>query len=329
MGVRRRRGLITESNNEQSNADMPGFKSTAMIDWEERFYASVLARGRSDDTIVYYRECLRVFKKALNEQGISTRIDRITRDIIERNFIAYSLDELEISYSTVTIRLRAVRAFFNYVVQQGGLRESPMKGIVINNRNNNVVETYTREQARELFRQPDLETFVGFRDYAIMTVFIETEIRLRELVDIEVNDVRMADGQILIHGKNGNDRLVPIQAHARRVLKRYLKVRGVSSVPYLFITYEDKQMSRRAVQNRLAKYGRMAGITDVRNSPHTFRHTFSKMSVQNGANIFDLQKVLGHSTLEMVRVYVNMFSSEVAEAHAKFSPIENLHISDN
>ena len=61
---------------------------------------------------------------------------------------------------------------------------------------------------------------------------------------------------------------------------------------------------------------------------HTFRHTFAKMSVRNGANLFDLQKILGHTTLDMVRVYVNLFSNEVAEAHRKFSPIENLHMPD-
>ena len=110
------------------------------------------------------------------------------------------------------------------------------------------------------------------------------------------------------------------------MLKRYLKARGASYVDSLFITQDDGKMSRKAVQDRIAKYGRMAGITNVRCSPHTFRHTFAKMSVRNGANLFDLQKILGHQSLEMVRVYVNLFSSEVAEAHAKFSPIENLHL---
>lgn len=95
---------------------------------------------------------------------------------------------------------------------------------------------------------------------------------------------------------------------------------------YLFITQDDMKMSRKNVQDRIRKYGRMAGITNVRNSPHTFRHTFAKMAVQNGANIFELQKILGHKTLDMVRVYVNLFSRDVARAHAKFSPVENLNM---
>src|SRR5690625_6910135 len=87
-------------------------------------------------------------------------------------------------------------------------------------------------------------------------------------------------------------------------------------------------MSRKAVQDRIAKYGRMANITNVRCSPHTFRHTFAKMSIRNGADVFALQKILGHQTLDMVRTYVNLFSTEVAEAHRKFSPMENLYRRD-
>jgi len=323
--ARKRRTLITESNNEKLNEGMPGFMSMEIIDCRDRFIDAIKARNRSPDTVKFYRQQIRNLILALEAQGIPTKVDRLTHDIIERNFIAYSLNVLGVTYSTVAIRLRGLRSFFNWLIERGVLRESPMKDIVINDKERNIVETYSHEQVRELLRQPDLETFVGYRDYAILTVFIETGVRLRELTDIEVGDVRMNDSQILIHGKNGLDRLVPIQTQAKRVLNRYLKARGESPVPFLFITNHDRQMSRKAVQDRIAKYGRMSNISNVRNSPHTFRHTFAKMSVQNGANIFDLQKILGHSTLDMVRVYVNMFSGEVAEAHRKFSPLENLH----
>lgn len=322
---RRRRTFITESNDDKLNAGMPGFNSMEIIDCQDRFIDALKTRNLSTDTLKFYRQQIRSLILALESQGIPTKVDVITHDIMERNFIAYSLNELGVKYSTVAIRLRGLRAFFNWLVERSIIPESPMKDIVINNKNRNTIETYSREQVRELFRQPDLETFVGYRDYAILTVFIETGVRLRELTDIKVEDVRMADSQILIHGKSGEDRLVPFQRQAERVLKRYLKARGESPVPYLFVTEDDRQMSRKAVQERVAKYGRMSNITNVRNSPHTFRHTFAKMSVQNGANIFDLQKILGHSTLEMVRVYVNMFSGEVAESHRKFSPLENLH----
>src|SRR5690625_7628318 len=97
-----------------------------------------------------------------------------------------------------------------------------------------------------------------------MVVLLETGIRVRELCDINVNDIRWADSQILVHGKNGNDRLVPFQAQTRRVLKRYLKARGASYVDRLFITQDGGKLSRKAVHDRSSQYGRLAGRKNAR-----------------------------------------------------------------
>ncbi|MCQ6282887.1 site-specific integrase, partial [Bacillus sp. EB600] len=84
------------------------------------------------------------------------------------------------------------------------------------------------------------------------------------------------------------------------------------------------RLSKKQVQNRISHYGLKARLEGVRCSPHTFRHTFAKMCVQSGANVFELQQILGHSSLEMVRNYVNLFSSEIKESHNKFSPLKGL-----
>lgn len=318
---RRRRTYITENNNQ---VNLPAFASDDFEECMAAFLVTLKTRNRSPHTIKFYRDKLLVLRGVLEDQDLPTRLSRITREIIEINFIKYSLDVKRVKYTTVSTCLRAYRSFFNWAVERGILTESPMDGIVIKTEKPTVVETYTREQIREILRQPNLETFVGFRDYTIMVILLETGIRVRELTDIKLEDVRWQDSQILINGKNGKKRLVPFQKNARNVLRKYVKIRGESPSEYLFITQDDEKMSIRGVQDRIEKYGRMANITNVRNSPHTFRHTFAKMSVQNGANIFDLQKILGHETLEMVKVYVNLFSNEVAESHRKFSPIENL-----
>jgi len=324
---RRRRKYVSSSNEDGGvNANLPGFTADYFDDCLDMFIRDRKAADRAEDTIRYYREQLIYFRDAFEKAGVNTRLNRITHDDITEYFIEYSLNVRKIQRSTLNTRLRAVRAFMNWAVQRGIIEESPMKDIVISSTASSRIETYSREQLREMFRQPDLETFVGLRDYTIMTLFLETGVRVRELVDIKIGDIRWEDSQIIIGGKNREWRLVPFQARARRVLKRYLKARGESFVDSLFITHDDGKMSRKAVQDRISKYGRMAGIDDVRNSPHTFRHTFAKMSVINGANLFDLQKILGHKTLEMVRVYVNLYSTEVAESHRRFSPIENLHI---
>lgn len=322
---RRRRNLISESNDSGGvNTNSPGFINDDFEDNVAAFIRYTRTNNRSADTIKYYEQKLGNFMRTLEEQDVSTRLQRITYDTIVDHYIDYVTEVRGNKYTSVATVLRAIRAFFNWAVTRGVIDVSPMTGIVISDPKTGAVETFSREQLRDLFRQPDLETFVGFRDYVMMIVLIETGIRLREISDVKLSDVRFNDGQIVINGKNGESRLVPFQAKAGRVIKRYLKVRGASDCDYLFITQDDGKMSRRGIQGRLEKYGRMADIKSVRCSPHTFRHTFAKMSVLNGADVFALQNILGHKTLDMVRVYVNLFSTEVADAHRKFSPIENL-----
>ncbi len=112
----------------------------------------------------------------------------------------------------------------------------------------------------------------------------------------------------------------------QKQLRKYLKVRGsVEENGALFVTIDDDRLSKRQLQNLISKYGRRAGIKNVRCSPHTYRHSMAKFSVQSGADIFTLQSILGHSSMDMVRVYIHLFSSDVYENHKKFSPVERLY----
>src|SRR5699024_10991929 len=240
-------------------------------------------------------------------------------------YVRYAYDELGLKHASVASTLRAVRAFMNWAKGKY-IEESPMDNIVIGTPKPPKIETFSREQLKAIMSQPDPQLFVGLRDLTIMTVLLETGVRVRELCDITVDDVRFEDNQILIRGKNGEDRLVPIQSQTRRMLKRYLQARGDSFVDWLFISVDDEKMNRDSVRLRINKYGRQANIENVRCSPHTFRHTFAKMSVQNGADLFTLQAILGHKTVDMVRRYVNMYGSDIQDAHGRFSPVENLRI---
>lgn len=84
-------------------------------------------------------------------------------------------------------------------------------------------------------------------------------------------------------------------------LKRYIAIRGYVEMDALFISIDQTSFVKRGIQERIAKYGEMARLKDVRCSPHTFWHTFAKLSVQQGANIFEFQTILGHTSMEIVK----------------------------
>lgn len=281
-------------------------------------------RNLSVHTIDYYSEKLKQFNKLLGNAGVKCNPNGVTLDMIKEHIIIQNLDKGNTEV-TVNIMLRAIRAFFNYLYEEGYVNVNPVDRLKMLKENKKVVETFTPENVRLLLGQPDLRTFTGQRDYTVMMLMLETGVRVRELCDITVNDIDWKDGLITVDGKGYKQRRVPIQTTMKRQLNRYVDIRGdLADTHELFVTIDNTPLSKRQVQDRLRSYGKKSGIKDVRVSPHTFRHTFAKMSIINGANIFALQKILGHTTLEMVRRYVNMFSSEVQDQHRKFSPVEKL-----
>lgn len=317
--ARRSNKLVTDQASDKPEIELTDFETAF-----NSFIRECKLKNLSKHTVKYYRDELLAFRTMLERQGISTKPGDITLKIIKENVIVYMMETLNRKETSINTRLRAIRAFFNFLEKDRQIYENPVRELSLLKQKKEVVETFSRDQLKDLLRQPDLGTFTGFRDYTIMLLLIETGVRVRELTDICVKDIRWEDSQIRIDGKGYKERLVPIQATMKRQLRKYVQVRGDVPNEALFVTIDNTPLTIRQVQNRLRQYGRKANIKNVRCSPHTFRHTFAKMSVQNGADVFALQAVLGHTSLDMVRNYVNLFSSDVMDAHKKFSPVEKL-----
>ncbi|MBO1579987.1 tyrosine-type recombinase/integrase [Bacillus sp. XF8] len=285
-------------------------------------------RNLRPHTIGFYRKELFAFLNHLREQGIDSmniKPYNVTEEHIKENVILYMRNDKGLKVVSINTRLRALRAFFNFLHKHKHIPINPMKNISLLKDRRRVVNTFTKEQLNKLFKQPDLKTFTGVRDYTIMMLLLETGIRINELTGLTLADVRWEDSLIIIrNAKSYKERQVPIQSRMKEQLKRYIAIRGYVETDALFISIDQTPFAKRGIQERIAKYGDMARIKDVRCSPHTFRHTFAKLSVQQGANIFELQTILGHTSMEIVKVYVNLFGKDVRESHRKFSPLKVL-----
>lgn len=108
-------------------------------------------------------------------------------------------------------------------------------------------------------------------------------------------------------------------------MMRYIKARGEIKSQHLFVTLEGRPLSIRTFQENLRIYGKKAGIENVRVSPHTLPHTFAKMYIMNDGDPYSLQDILGHTSQDMVKKYVNLWRPEMKVKHTKSSPMQNLH----
>jgi len=131
-----------------------------------------------------------------------------------------------------------------------------------------------------------------------------------------------------VWGKGSKERLVPIGAKVQKALWKYMaRYRPEPITPrydQVFLTRDGHPLTKDRLEAIVERYGKKAGITGVRISPHTFRHTMAVTFLRNGGDVFSLQRILGHSQLEVLRGYVNLAQSDISRVHRRNSPADNL-----
>lgn len=160
----------------------------------------------------------------------------------------------------------------------------------------------------------------------MVRTLLDIGMRLSELGLVQLADPDLEEGHFQVMGKGSKQRRVPIGASLQKALWKYVSRYRLEpvhpNVRALFLTRDGRAISSKTVYWRLRAYGKRAELQGVRCSPHTFRHAFAKNSLLNGGDVFTLQKILGHSSLAMVRMYVDLASEDVQIQHRRCSPVD-------
>jgi Site-specific recombinase XerD len=324
MSIRRRRVNLISAVNTTHAPESIDFDAG-----KAAFLRYCRIRNLTDNTLAFYSDTLRELVRLLNEQNITKPLD-VRRDHVmtaielkrKQKIKRGKLDTP--SDHTINKLLRGWRAFFNFLYDEGFIADNPFDDIKQIKSKHSVIQTFSREQINRLLAAPNRQTFTGYRDYLLMLLLYDTGIRISEAAGIQIPDIAWKERQIKVFGKGRKERLVPFSKTLARHLREYIAIRGVLDHDYLFVNIDNKPFRTRGMQQAIRDYGIAAGIKGVRCSPHTFRHTFAKNWIMNGGDAFSLQKILGHTSLEIVRVYVNLFSVDVLEKHDRYSPLERL-----
>lgn len=273
-------------------------------------------KGLSPYTVDFYEKELKQTRRALTEINVPlSDVRKINTEHIEK-FIEYQ-QELGRATNTINARLRAGRTFFNFCLRKGYVNSNPYEGVQQLRKRHEVGATFTKRQLKKLLDAPDLTTFIGLRDLTIMLTFAQTGIRLTELTSLRVQDVSFeGKGAINIQrAKNRYARRIPLADRLKTVLKSYIEERGALDNDALFITVENKPLGARTIQDRLKHYGDLSGVSkEVTVSPHAFRRTFCRLKVEAGTNLFVLQRLTGHQSLEILKRYVEIYGKDLEKA---------------
>ena len=225
--------------------------------------------------------------------------------------------------------MRSIRAFWSWLVEEEIIEFNPFSKLRIPKAPRKIIATFSQPQIESL-----LETINGsangYRDSVIVLLLLDTGLRVNELINLMMGNVWLEEGLIKVLGKGDKERLVPIGKQVRKLLWRYInKYRPQPAMPNLdnlFLNREGLPLTKNHLDSLMQRYGRIAELTGVRCSPHTLRHTFAISYLRNGGDVFSLQKILGHSSLEMTRRYCELADVDMRQAHAIASPVDNIAI---
>lgn len=303
-----------------------GYRGIAFRDAYEQFLLRCDSQNLSPGTVAWYRQILGGLERFLAERYEILKMEEIGPGHIR----AYLSEQKSrgISSETTHRTYGGLRCFFKFLKRDGIIRSNSMELVEKPRRERHLIQPLTSTQVLGLLDQLDNRSFLGQRNRLVMLLMLDSGLRLSELLTLRQCDVDMAAGALLVMGKGRKERKVPFASVTRKALESYLRVRqGIpTDSGLLIVSQHGQRLTSRHIQLLVRRLGRNAGIQGVRVSPHTLRHTCATQYIRNGGDPFSLQSILGHSTLEMVRNYVNLANRDVYEQHRKFSPMDRLLI---
>src|SRR6266581_6125572 len=266
----------------------------------ERYLNSLTGRNLSRHTAVAYRTDLLQFLTWLTENDMTVDCpEKITRTHI-LDYLSY-LAGLGRSGVTRVRKLASIREYCKFLVTEQLLPHSPTDNIV----------RPKQERKQRVFLRVDeymrlLNAAAGnSRDYAILQLFLQTGIRVAELVGLTLPALDLVEGIMLINGKGMKQRTLYLEKKATQALRAYLATRPRSSDEHVFLNYEGKGLSVQGVRDIIDKYGKAAGITK-KFSCHSLRHTCATYKAAKGYTAAELQDLLGHEKPDTSLIYVHM-----------------------
>jgi len=308
----------------------------------EGFVISRLADGYAQVTLLSYKSSLGTLAEFLGDP----EVESITSDNL-KSFMLYlhtsykperksgSLEPL--ATASYHRYWKAIRSFFKWA--DGDMKIGrPDLDLKMPKFTNREIIPFTNDEIAKLIKASERNKPVSdgrrkpyqcrrpsaIRDHALILVLLDTGLRSGECARLRIKDINLETGEVTViphHVRKTRPRSVFLGKSARRAVWKYLTTRDdFHSDDPLFITAQGRAMNQHTICSMLYSLSENAGILNVH--PHRFRHTFAIQFLRNGGDVFTLQRLLGHATLEMVRHYLALADSDSAEAHRKSSPVD-------
>lgn len=280
-----------------------------------------LERGFSKNTLeAYSRDLLRFLEHLEGEEVVS--LAQVNPTHVQL-YLA-GLHERGLGPRSAARSLAALRSFFRYLVREKLLNWNPATSVPSPRLGRPLPKAMSREEVGRLLESVQGEARLKLRDQAILELLYGTGVRISELVGMDISQVSLITGTLLVRGKGQKERVVPLGEYAAEALKLYLEearpgLCSPKSSQALFLNRSGRRISRQGVWKMLKDCARRAGIPRAV-SPHVLRHSFATHLMEGGADLRAIQELLGHSDISTTQIYTHVARAGLKEIHRRYHP---------
>jgi len=292
----------------------------------DKFLEYEYVSGSSQKTIQYYKQTLGYFinfvgnidvknvtTKHYNSYVIFLRNKNVVNNNVEKN--------KKLSQYTICNRVIAVKAFFNYLYNNNYINTNIFENTKNFRYGKKVISILSKSQIIEILNFYDENTFLGSRNLLIISLFLDSGLRLSEVTNLNISDIHIDLHSIKVFGKGSKERFVPLSETTIRYFTKYRNFYNVKSGK-LLVDEKFNPLTNSGISCMMRTLKKELGFEKLH--PHFLRHTFATMFLMNGGDALSLQMILGHTTLTMTEKYVHIANQLMIADKRKFSTLSNL-----
>jgi integrase/recombinase XerD len=301
----------------------------AMTRWIQTFLQAQAAElDAATNTQLAYARDLQGFAAWLADKGV--HFASVTQDQIESYLIACEAEGL--AKSTRARRLSAIRQLFRFAFDEGWRNDNPALQIKGPGRAQRLPKTLELAEVDRLLAAARASKRDGLRNTCMMELLYATGMRVSELVSLPVSAARGDPRMLLVRGKGGKERLVPLSAPARDALAQYLAARdaaediarkaGKPASKYLFASHgKAGHLTRHRFFALIKTFAVAAGIAPAKVTPHVLRHAFATHLLAGGADLRSIQTMLGHADIATTEIYTHVLDQRLTDLVLQHHPL--------
>ena len=272
----------------------------------------------SSNTIINYELDLEKFELYLKLKHKNYK-NILYKDVLD--FINYLNDNHE--STSINRCLSSLRSFYNYLISKNIVKDNPFKLVRGMKTPKKLPNYFKYNEYVELINSIDTNTILGIRNKCIFEVLLCTGCRVNELVNITLNNIDINSREIKVLGKGNKERIVYLGSYAVDSIKEYLRVRSEllnnKTNNYLFLNHLGNKLTTRGIREIIDKI-LLKSSTNLKLTPHTFRHSFATMLLNEGCDLKSVQELLGHVSLSTTSIYTHISKEELKRVYLHTNP---------